>query len=161
MCERYWTLPANARTHADLECTQVESPLSGRARLRASKRTHGAGCANDRYRAGESEDRHGEHRLQHAPLRLAIRKIRCSVSGRGREARPTSYFSRNDTHQTAIKRIISHCHAEYAYKKRFLEVSRLRRMEKAHTGPRHDTIHLHARLGACGLERVAVGISPK
>ena len=45
------------------------------------------------------------------------------MSGRGREARPTSYFSRNDTHQTAIKRIISHCHAEYAYKKRFLEVS--------------------------------------
>ena len=48
------------------------------------------------------------------------------MSGRGREARPTSYFSRNDTHQTAIKRIISHCHAEYAYKKRFLEVSSLK-----------------------------------
>ena len=41
---------------------------------------------------------------------------------------PTSYFSRNDTHQTAIKRIISHCHAEYAYKKRFLEVSNLLRI---------------------------------
>ena len=44
------------------------------------------------------------------------------MSGRGREARPTSSFSRNDTHQTAIKRIISHCHAEYPYKKRFLEM---------------------------------------
>ena len=50
------------------------------------------------------------------------------MSGRGREARPTSYFSRNDTHQTAIKRIISHCHAEYAYKKRFLEVSNFLRL---------------------------------
>ena len=32
-------------------------------------------------------------------------------------------------------------------------------MEKAHTGARYDTIHRHARLGACGLERVAVGIT--
>ena len=32
-------------------------------------------------------------------------------------------------------------------------------MEKAHTGARHDTIHRHARLGPCGLERVAVGIT--
>jgi len=31
-------------------------------------------------------------------------------------------------------------------------------MEKAHTGVRYDTFHRHARLGACGLERVAVGI---
>ena len=34
-------------------------------------------------------------------------------------------------------------------------------MEKAHTGARYDTIHRHARLGACGLERVAVGINLK
>ena len=34
--------------------------------------------------------RHGEHRLQHAPLRLAIRKTRCSVSERGREVRHTA-----------------------------------------------------------------------
>ena len=32
-------------------------------------------------------------------------------------------------------------------------------MEKAHTGARYDTIHRHARLGACGSERVAVGIT--
>jgi len=32
---------------------QVESPFCGRARLRASERTDGAGCANDRDRAGK------------------------------------------------------------------------------------------------------------
>ena len=31
-------------------------------------------------------------------------------------------------------------------------------MEKAQTGAGHDTIHRHARLGAVGLERVAVGM---
>ena len=107
-----WGQGHNARTHADLECTQVETPLSGQARLRASQRTHGAGCANDRDRAGESEDCYREPRIRHAPLRLAIRKIRRSVSRRRREGQHTSQFSRNDRHQTAVKRVISRYHAE-------------------------------------------------
>ena len=35
----------------------------------------------------------------------------------------------------------------------------MRGMEKAHTGARHDTLHWHAPLGVCGLDREAVGIS--
>jgi hypothetical protein len=61
-----------------------------RARLRTSEGAHGAGCTNDRDRAGESEDRHSEPRLQHAPLRLTIRETRRGVSGRGREGRHTT-----------------------------------------------------------------------
>ena len=36
--------------------------------------------------------------------------------------------------------------------------SSLRGKEKAHTGARQDKIRRNARLGACGSERVAVGI---
>ena len=32
-------------------------------------------------------------------------------------------------------------------------------MEKAHTGARRGTIHRYARLGACGLELIAVSIA--
>ena len=63
---------------------QVEGAGRGRARLRPTERPDGSGRTNGRDRAGDSENWHGQHRLQHAPRRLAI----CSAGRRSLTNRP-------------------------------------------------------------------------
>ena len=60
---------------------QIQSPHRRRARVRASERADGPGCAHDRHRPGAGEDRTRQSRLQHAPVRLA-RPTPCPRCGR-------------------------------------------------------------------------------
>jgi IS5 family transposase len=83
---------------------QVEGACRGRARLRPPERPDGPRRAHHRDRQGDREDRPRQHRLQHAPRRLAARSAGQNRLTRGLKAPLRSMRSRPAAHSHGAAR---------------------------------------------------------